>query len=57
MNSIDAETNTLNVDLSDGELATRRAKWSAPAPKYTKGVLWKYYKTVSSASMGCVTDA
>jgi len=55
--TIDAEANTLNVDLNEEELAARRAEWSAPAPKYTKGVLWKYYKTVSSASMGCVTDA
>jgi dihydroxy-acid dehydratase len=55
--TIDAENNTLNVDLSDEELARRRATWQAPAPKFTKGVLYKYMKTVASASEGCVTDA
>ena len=55
--TIDAETNTLNVDVSDEELARRRADWQAPPPRYTKGVLYKYMKTVSSASQGCVTDA
>lgn len=55
--TIDAESNRLDVDLSDAELAARRAQWSAPAPKFTKGVLYKYAKMVSSASEGCVTDA
>ncbi len=55
--TIDAEKNLLTVDLSDEELARRRAAWTAPAPKFTKGVLYKYYKSVSSASEGCVTDA
>jgi dihydroxy-acid dehydratase len=43
--------------VSDEELARRRAAWKAPAPRYTKGVLYKYMKSVSSASEGCVTDA
>jgi dihydroxy-acid dehydratase len=55
--TIDAETNTLSMDVSDAELQQRRATWKAPAPKFTKGVLYKYMKTVSSASLGCVTDA
>ena len=55
--TIDAETNTLSMDVSDAELQQRRAAWKAPAPKFTKGVLYKYMKTVSSASQGCVTDA
>ncbi|MCC6454598.1 MAG: dihydroxy-acid dehydratase [Caldilineaceae bacterium] len=55
--TIDAEKNTLNMDVSEEELARRRATWQAPAPRYTKGVLYKYMKTVSSASEGCVTDA
>ena len=55
--TIDAATNSLNVDLSDAELAARRAEWQTPAPKFTKGVLYKYLKTVASASEGCVTDA
>jgi dihydroxy-acid dehydratase len=55
--TIDAENNTLSMDVSDAELQQRRAAWKAPAPKFTKGVLYKYMKTVSSASLGCVTDA
>ncbi len=54
--TIDAEANTLSVDLSDEELARRRAGWTAPAPKFTQGVLYKYVKSVASASQGCVTD-
>ncbi|MCE7987507.1 MAG: dihydroxy-acid dehydratase [Caldilinea sp. CFX5] len=55
--TIDAEKNTLSMAVSDAELQQRRAAWRAPAPKVTKGVLYKYMKTVSSASKGCVTDA
>jgi dihydroxy-acid dehydratase len=55
--TIDAENNLLQVSLSDAELAERRAAWSPPPPKVKKGVLYKYIKTVSSASQGCVTDA
>jgi dihydroxy-acid dehydratase len=57
MITIDAVSNTLSVDLSDEELARRRASWQPKEPKYTKGVLYKYMKIVSSASEGCVTDA
>lgn len=55
--TIDAEGNTISMDVSDEELERRRALWKVPAPRYTKGVLYKYMKTVSSASEGCVTDA
>lgn len=55
--TIDAESNRLELHVSDEELARRRAAWQAPPPKFTQGVLYKYYKTVSSASEGCVTDA
>jgi dihydroxy-acid dehydratase len=55
--TIDAENNLLEVALSEDELARRRTAWSAPAPKFTQGVLYKYAKTVASASQGCVTDA
>ncbi|GIV78458.1 MAG: dihydroxy-acid dehydratase [Litorilinea sp.] len=55
--TIDAEKNTLDVDLSEEELERRRARWSPPPPKFTKGVLYKYMKTVASASQGCITDA
>jgi dihydroxy-acid dehydratase len=54
--TIDASKRELSVKLSDAELASRRAAWKAPAPRYTKGVLAKYAKLVSSASEGAVTD-
>ena len=53
---ISAEDNSINVLISDEEIAERRAKWTAPAPKHTKGILYKYANTVASASEGCVTD-
>ena len=56
MITIDAVNNSINVDVSDEELAKRRANWKQPALKETKGILYKYAKTVSSASEGCVTD-
>jgi dihydroxy-acid dehydratase len=54
--TIDANACELSVDLSDQELASRRAAWKAPAPKATGGVLGKYVRLVRSASEGCVTD-
>ena len=54
--TIDAVTREISVNVSDDEMAKRRANWAAPAPKYTRGVLSKYAKTVSSASEGAVTD-
>ena len=54
--TIDAETRSLSVDLSDDELAERRAAWEAPPLKATRGTLHKYIKLVKSASEGCVTD-
>ena len=53
---IDAVNKTIDMKISDAELAERKAQWSAPALKHTKGILYKYAKTVSSASEGCVTD-
>ncbi|WP_166335289.1 dihydroxy-acid dehydratase [Sphingobacterium chungjuense] len=53
---IDAVNNTINVSLSDEEIAARRARWQQPALKVSKGVLYKYAKTVADASEGCVTD-
>lgn len=53
---IDAEQNTLTLDLPREVIAERLAKWSPPPYKATKGVLFKFIKTVSSASEGCVTD-
>jgi dihydroxy-acid dehydratase len=54
--SIDAKKRTLELEVSAAELAQRRAKWTAPALKATRGTLYKYIKTVKSASEGCVTD-
>ncbi|XKH59913.1 dihydroxy-acid dehydratase [Halomonas sediminis] len=56
MITIDAKVNTIEIDLSDKEMTRRRAAWQQPAPRYTRGVLAKYAKTVSSASTGAVTD-
>jgi dihydroxy-acid dehydratase len=54
--TIDAEGNTITVDLSAGELAQRRTSWTAPPYKSKRGTLYKYIKNVKSASEGCVTD-
>ena len=54
--TIDAETNTLSVDLSDQEIEKRKNNWVQPPYKFSKGVLYKYIKSVSTASEGCVTD-
>src|SRR5688500_15298302 len=54
--TIDANSCQLRVDLSDQELASRRAAWKTPAAKATTGVLGKYVRFVRSASEGCVTD-
>ena len=54
--TIDAARCEIAVEVSDQELATRRAGWKAPAPKATSGVLAKYIRLVKPASEGCVTD-
>jgi dihydroxy-acid dehydratase len=54
--TIDAEKNELSVDLSEKELADRRAAWRMPPFKATRGTLAKYIRLVKSASLGCVTD-
>ena len=54
--TIDAEKNTINVELSDEEMAQRKSVWQAPELKVKRGVLYKYARTVSTASLGCVTD-
>jgi dihydroxy-acid dehydratase len=53
---IDAETNTISVEVSDAELAKRKESWIQPELKFKKGVLYKYARSVSSAAQGCVTD-
>ncbi|KAJ1932284.1 hypothetical protein GGF37_007107, partial [Kickxella alabastrina] len=54
--TIDAETRVINVDQPEAEMARRRASWVAPPLKADRGTLFKYIKTVKSASYGCVTD-
>ncbi|MEQ9237159.1 dihydroxy-acid dehydratase [Coleofasciculus sp. E2-BRE-01] len=54
--TIDAPARLLQINISDQELQQRRAKWQPPKPRYTKGVLAKYAKLVSSSSIGAVTD-
>ena len=54
--TIDANARLLQINVSDQELATRHANWQPLPPRYTKGVLGKYAKLVSSSSVGAVTD-
>jgi dihydroxy-acid dehydratase len=54
--TIDAHTLSLHLDVSDAQLAQRRAAWKAPAPRHTRGVLAKFAKNASSASTGAVLD-
>ena len=54
--TIDAENNSLSFNVSDAELAQRKAAWTMPPYKATRGTLYKYIKTVKNASEGCVTD-
>ena len=54
--TIDARARMLTLDIPARELAARRRKWRAPKPRYVRGVLAKYARLVSTASMGAVTD-
>lgn len=54
--TIDADARLLQLNVPDAEIARRRAAWTPPAPRYTRGVLAKYAKQVSSSSLGAVTD-
>ena len=54
--TIDAEERLLQLNVSEGELVRRRAAWQPPAPRYTRGVLAKYARLVSTASRGAITD-
>ncbi|MDH3648033.1 MAG: dihydroxy-acid dehydratase [Saprospiraceae bacterium] len=54
--TIDSQTNTLTVELDQTELDRRKSEWRKPALKVESGALYKYAKTVSTASNGCVTD-
>ena len=54
--TIDAHKHLIQLEVGDAELARRRAAWRAPKPRYTRGVLAKYMRLVSSASVGAITD-
>ena len=54
--TIDAETRQLTLHVNEHEITRRLEQWQQPAPRYTRGVLAKYAKLVSSASLGAVTD-
>ncbi|MCK5925314.1 MAG: dihydroxy-acid dehydratase, partial [Methylococcales bacterium] len=54
--TIDAESKQLMLHVDDSEITARKSNWQQPSPRYTRGVLAKYAKLVSSASTGAVTD-
>ncbi len=54
--TIDAQSRQMTLNISDEEMAHRKLGWQQPAPKYTRGLLAKYARAVSSASTGAVTD-
>jgi dihydroxy-acid dehydratase len=53
---LDATNNTINLKVSEAEIAKRKAAWKQPALKATKGLLFKYARSVKNAAEGCVTD-
>jgi dihydroxy-acid dehydratase len=55
--TIDAHRLLVQLNVDEAELARRRAKWKPPPPRYTRGLLAKYTRLVSTASKGAVTDA
>ncbi len=55
--TIDADRHLIQLDVDDATLAARRARWKAPPPRYTRGLLAKYMRLVSTASKGAITDA
>ena len=54
--TLDADARSLSVAVDDAELERRKGEWTAPEPNYTRGVLAKFAKLVSSADRGAVTD-
>jgi dihydroxy-acid dehydratase len=54
--TIDADRLLIQLDVDDATLASRRARWQRPAPRYTRGLLAKYMRLVSTASRGAITD-
>ena len=54
--TIDAHRLLIQLNVDDATLAARRARWKPPPPRYTRGLLGKYMRLVSSASLGAITD-
>jgi dihydroxy-acid dehydratase len=54
--TIDAHKRLIQLNVAEDELARRRAQWKQPAPRYTRGLMAKYTRLVSTASKGAVTD-
>jgi dihydroxy-acid dehydratase len=54
--TVDAHQLSIQLNVADGEIERRRAAWVRPAPRYTRGVLGKYARQVSSSSLGALTD-
>ncbi len=54
--TIDAHRLLIQLNVDDGELARRRASWRPPKPRYARGLLAKYTRLVSTASLGAITD-
>ena len=55
--TIDAHRLLIQLDVDEATLAARRARWRPPEPRYTRGLLAKYMRIVSTASRGAITDA
>jgi dihydroxy-acid dehydratase len=55
--SVDAVSNTIELHITPEEMENRRRAWKAPPLKVSQGTLFKYVKTVTDASQGCVTDS
>jgi len=55
--TIDANRLLIQLNVDDATLAGRRAQWQPPPPRYTRGLLAKYMRLVSTASLGAITDA
>jgi len=52
----DAHQLLIQLNVDEATIAARRTKWTAPPPRYTKGVMYKFALLASSASKGAVTD-
>ncbi len=56
MISVDVNARTINLDISDADMATRKAAWTQPAPRYTRGYGWIYAQHITQADKGCDFD-